>query len=375
MQKTCKECGMILDVSFFTPSKVIKDGYENKCKICRQKARRKYKNTCEICGNEFYTAIKATRFCSNGCKGKARQNRIIKECSYCGKHIEVKKYKDGKQEYYYCNQSCRTKHLKMLMKGENNPNFNRIEHRCDGCGKTIQVIPHKLDTQKYVFCSNECYKNNIGKYFTGENNVNFNSLNINCSVCGKEILRSKSEIEKYKNHYCSKECSKIGIKAILKLNNKLKINATKVKCNYCNKEIAVIPSKLKNREHIYCSLECKNKGWSKYYSGENSPNWNSNITEEERLLERNYEKYYNWRKEVFLKDKYTCQCCGYDKGGNLVAHHILNYSEYEELRTELSNGITLCKICHKKFHDLYGYRNNNNDQLNTFIQRENHKTI
>lgn len=272
MQKTCKECGKTLDVSCFSPSKVIKDGYENKCKDCRQKARRKYKNTCEICGSEFYTAKKDTRFCSNECKGKSRQNRVVKKCDYCGKEIEIAKYKVEQRRYNYCNQSCRSEHLKTLLLGNNS---TKKEHKCDGCGKLIQVIPYKLETQKYIFCSNECYKKNIGQFFKGESN----------------------------------------------------------------------------------------------------PLFNFNLTDEERKTKRRYTEYYEWRFKVYEKDNFTCQCCGDNKGHNLIAHHILNYSEYKELRTELSNGITLCKKCHKKFHDTFGYTKNNQEQLIIFLTNENHKAI
>ena len=104
-------------------------------------------------------------------------------------------------------------------------------------------------------------------------------------------------------------------------------------------------------------------------------NWNSNLTEEERIIGRKYIEYYAWRKEVFERDKYTCRCCGDNKGHNLVAHHIKNYSKYKELRTELENGITICKKCHKKFHDTFGYTNNSNEQLITFLTSGNHNAI
>lgn len=50
-----------------------------------------------------------------------------------------------------------------------------------------------------------------------------------------------------------------------------------------------------------------------------------------------------------------------------MAHHILNYTEYKELRLSLDNSITLCNKCHKSYHDFYGYKNNNKLQLNEFI--------
>lgn len=44
-----------------------------------------------------------------------------------------------------------------------------------------------------------------------------------------------------------------------------------------------------------------------------------------------------------------------------------NYAEYKELRTDVSNGITLCKECHKEFHKTYGYSRNNEYQIKEFI--------
>ena len=92
------------------------------------------------------------------------------------------------------------------------------------------------------------------------------------------------------------------------------------------------------------------------------------ITGDER---KNY-KVTSWRKEVFERDNYTCQCCGDNKGGNLQAHHIYNFSKYKELRLDVENGITLCEKCHNpcikgSFHHTYGTRNNTEEQLKEYI--------
>jgi 5-methylcytosine-specific restriction endonuclease McrA len=71
---------------------------------------------------------------------------------------------------------------------------------------------------------------------------------------------------------------------------------------------------------------------------------------QERRGVRFSKEYKQWRYDVFLRDKFTCQKCGDAKGGNLNAHHIKPFAECPELRFEISNGITLCEDCHKQEH-------------------------
>lgn len=65
---------------------------------------------------------------------------------------------------------------------------------------------------------------------------------------------------------------------------------------------------------------------------------------------RDSTKIKEWRTAVFTRDNFTCQDCGDDRGGNLHAHHIKPFAKYIKLRYVLSNGITLCEICHEKRH-------------------------
>lgn len=105
-------------------------------------------------------------------------------------------------------------------------------------------------------------------------------------------------------------------------------------------------------------------------SGENASNWKGGITLENELLRRNSD-YREWRKSVFERDGYTCQCCK-EVGGNLRGHHILNWSSNKELRYDINNGITLCNKCHdlgqdNSFHNTYGTHNNTKEQLEEFL--------
>lgn len=106
------------------------------------------------------------------------------------------------------------------------------------------------------------------------------------------------------------------------------------------------------------------------YCGENSHNWNPNKTAEERLIERKYPEYYDWRKKVFERDNYTCQCC--DISGSKItlnAHHLNSYHWDIEGRTDLNNGITLCINCHNDFHNKYGRHYNTKEQYVEFMTK------
>lgn len=101
--------------------------------------------------------------------------------------------------------------------------------------------------------------------------------------------------------------------------------------------------------------------------GKNNANWNPKLTAKERALKRPSGISSAWRNSVYERDKFTCQCCGDNRGGNLNAHHIRNHATNKKLRWEISNGITLCDACHRGFHKELGYRNNDELQLAAYI--------
>lgn len=105
--------------------------------------------------------------------------------------------------------------------------------------------------------------------------------------------------------------------------------------------------------------------------GEGNPNWRGGVTPEIQLI-RHSSEYKQWRDNVFKRDYYTCQCCLDSTGGNLQAHHIDNFSEFEDKRFDTDNGITLCNKCHdfrfqNSFHHKYGTRDNNIFQLQEYF--------
>ena len=80
-------------------------------------------------------------------------------------------------------------------------------------------------------------------------------------------------------------------------------------------------------------------------SGENHPNWIKDRSKLVKRQERNDSAYGDWRLQVYKRDNYKCKI-DKDCSGRIIAHHILGWSAYPELRYEVNNGITLCQAHH-----------------------------
>lgn len=104
--------------------------------------------------------------------------------------------------------------------------------------------------------------------------------------------------------------------------------------------------------------------------GENHPNYNPNLTDEQRIKHRyvlGKHTYKAWRKRVYERDDYTCRACLKRGGGRMNAHHLDGWNWCIERRYDVENGVTLCENCHKNFHLQYGYGENTASQFETFL--------
>lgn len=274
--------------------------------------------------------------------------KIIVECDKCGDKFHVRRDAYEKRK-------------------------NKFEDLCTRCTNQIIVDLYRKKTIKEVrkvFKENNC--NLLSKDY-----VNSRQSLVFIAQCGHSAESNLHNFMTGQSRLC-KRCS-----------NENKKNARKLEYNYVYKYFQDNGCTLLSKEYINAHQDlhyicvCGNEYWTDWHhfkqgnrcmqckinnlTGENSPSWNPNLTDEDRKKLRIFPEYREWRIDVYKKDKYTCQCCG-QFGHNLNAHHIKNYAGNPALITEVSNGITLCESCHMSFHKLYGKANNTKKQLDEFIE-------
>lgn len=140
---------------------------------------------------------------------------------------------------------------------------------------------------------------------------------------------------------------------------RLQSGNTQIECEWCGNAFTVRPSDPKTKR--FCSWDCRkqgmrggngpNAGGGAWMKGAGNPNWKEGRSAlSVNLRTRKYQELNAWRKQIFTRDGFICQRCGYAKGKTLQAHHIVLWSVSEALRFDLNNGITLCSTCHRWVH-------------------------
>ena len=77
--------------------------------------------------------------------------------------------------------------------------------------------------------------------------------------------------------------------------------------------------------------------------------------------------FVRWARAVKIRDNCTCQVCD-ARGTQLESHHKNAWNAYPEERYSLDNGVTLCKQCHNRFHNIYGFGNNTEYQFEQYMK-------
>ena len=184
----------------------------------------------------------------------------------------------------------------------------------------------------------------------------------NCMGCGVKF-HPKSFLVKYHNRECSSKNriawnkgKHTGIRPWLGKKrpdissaNSSTWKGGKPNCKICSKKLA-------RRGSTYCQ-NCANKI---YHSGENNINWRGGVTSQNER-ERKSPAYRRWHRAVLKRDNDQCIWC--ENKDNLEVDHIKQFAFYPSLRTEISNGRTLCLSCHQKTFVFVSNQYINNQKL------------
>lgn len=106
-------------------------------------------------------------------------------------------------------------------------------------------------------------------------------------------------------------------------------------CTYCLKKIELVLSSFERSKTNFCDQICFRK-----------------FLIENRVIPDDITdsaEYKTWRLKVYKRDGYRCKMpkC-HSQSRDIAAHHIFPKKMYPDIQFETSNGITLCRPCHKK---------------------------
>lgn len=165
-----------------------------------------------------------------------------------------------------------------------------ILKKCQDCGKNLNKYAHKNKNTRCSSCASKerIRKNGHPSYIDGRTNKTYF-----CKTCLKQIAMTTAL---YGTGYCQK----------------------------CVKVITT-PKLIKTLKRL---------GRSK---GKNNPNYIHGL----RLTPYSYSFTKSLKKQIFERDKYTCQKCHIYPCNDLTCHHI----DYDKKNSIKKNLITLCRKC------------------------------
>lgn len=128
-----------------------------------------------------------------------------------------------------------------------------------------------------------------------------------------------------------------------------------VECTYCKElfvpsmssvcgRLTAITKLYKGEANFYCSESCK----------QTCPTYGRSKYPKDFKLQEDYRSLQSqWAVMVKERDSYTCRKCNAQEDV-MYAHHIDPVINNPVESADIANGITLCKACHKKAHQIVG---------------------
>ena len=162
-----------------------------------------------------------------------------------------------------------------------------------------------------------------------------------CFICRLGIKVPNWKVRSYRNRAANKHffCSRRCFVTYWKQHRVcIRGNGIDGTCEWCKQKFH--RRKKNDRIEKFCSSKCFGKWLEGRYIGEKNPHWKGGKKPEP---ERHRIKYLRWRDAIIRRDK-ECNICGTKRF--LQAHHVQSWLKAPKLRYKLSNGITLCRVCH-----------------------------
>jgi hypothetical protein len=266
-----------------------------------------------------------------------QDGRHEKQCEICGRAFAVKKSRLAVARF--CSQQCggawhATTRLAILHAARGH---GPTEKACAICGSPVVRYGSKVPSE--ICCSRACLGKLNARRFSGSGSARW----MGGAAAAK--ARRKTATPKAPTPGVGKlrPCKKCSAPTM---------ERHRVHCAACIAKRAriVVPCVSCGRGRVFSGIsrapnpQCKNCHWASV-SGPNNPNWQGGKSTEGQRIRRSPE-YKQWRRAVFERDNFRCVFCG-QLGGELHADHIKPFAHFPELRTELSNGRTLCRTCHE----------------------------
>lgn len=80
-------------------------------------------------------------------------------------------------------------------------------------------------------------------------------------------------------------------------------------------------------------------------------------------------KYVRWAKAIKTRDNFTCQICRIVSNFKiqLDSHHMNSWDWCVKERYDIQNGITLCEICHMRYHKYTSFGKNTKENFLAYM--------
>lgn len=209
-------------------------------------------------------------------------------------------------------------------------------------------------------------------------------VKIKCDGCEKVYFINKVSAKKKDKHYC-RSCH---VKLFPRIQNSrefcIQMNKKAINSNYYNsiktRNTNGANNSMFGKKHTIITKQ-KMSIARTGKTGEKSTAWKGGKNSINKSIRKILHTRFNWYQRIYIRDKYKCVECG--NNNKIDAHHIIPLSHiikrllknkpeniktqneilewllsHEEIiDTDLFNGITLCRSCHKLKHKNWGSHN------------------